>query len=130
MNRIRFQKSLRYAARGLSRIFREEQNFRIQVFVAFFVFILALFAKISGLQMLLLLGTICFVFILECINTVVEAMTDLLKPRISEQVKYIKDIMAGAVLLASIFAVSVGIFLFLPLIKSILEILFESLLIS
>ncbi len=125
MNKVQLKKSLHYAFRGLSRVWKEEQNFRIQLGVALCVMILAFVARLPFSHMLILLATICVVLVLECINTVFETMTDLLKPRISEQVKYIKDIMAGVVLVASFFSVFVGVFVFLPFLRQIIHFLFE-----
>ena len=45
---------------------------------------------------------------------------DLLKPRLSPQVETVKDIMAGAVLLASIGSVIVGAIIFIPYIVPLL----------
>jgi diacylglycerol kinase len=51
---------------------------------------------------------------MEVINSAVERVTDVLKPRISSYVKEIKDIMAAAVMLASFVSVLLGIIIFWP----------------
>ncbi len=51
---------------------------------------------------------------LEITNSAVERITDVLKPRINGYVKEIKDIMAAGVMMASIIAVVIGIFIFWP----------------
>jgi diacylglycerol kinase len=53
-----------------------------------------------------------FVLVLELLNTSIEHLVDLVKPRLNEYVKEVKDVMAGAVLLASVFAVIIGAVIF------------------
>ncbi|OGH66306.1 MAG: hypothetical protein A3B90_01240 [Candidatus Magasanikbacteria bacterium RIFCSPHIGHO2_02_FULL_41_13] len=113
MNIQKLKKSFGYALRGLGLVFKSEQNFRIQVLLGIFALALGLFLQISALRFIFLVTVIVLVLILECINTAVEYVADSIKPRLSEQVKMIKDIMAGAVLLASILSIIIGIWIFL-----------------
>lgn len=114
MNINRLRKSFSYALGGLSYVIKHEQNFRIQLFCAFLVLLCALFFRIRSLEFILLCGAVAMVLILEIINTAIERSLDIVKPRLSEQVKMVKDIMAGAVLIASIFALILAIFIFWP----------------
>lgn len=98
-------------------IFRHEQNFRIEVIFASLVFFLCFYFQVTVLEWLLLLGVSVFVLVLEIVNTAIEYCVDLMKPRLSEHVQVVKDMMAGAVLLASLFAVILGICIFLPYIQ-------------
>ena len=54
------------------------------------------------------------VLIMELINTIMERVVDILKPRVHPYVRLIKDLMAASVLLASILAVIVGLIIFIP----------------
>lgn len=54
------------------------------------------------------------VFITEFINSAVERITDVLKPRINSYVKEIKDIMAAAVFVSVLVAIVVGSIVFAP----------------
>lgn len=110
----RLLKSFTYAAKGLKKVFVEEQNFQIQTAVAFLVIILGFYFQISSARWCILLFTIYVVLLMELINSAVERVTDILKPRIHDYVKEIKDIMAAAVFLASLFAVIIGIIIFWP----------------
>lgn len=114
MNVNRLRKSFSYACGGLSYVFKNEQNFRIQLFCALVVFFCAFFFHISRLEFVFLCGGVALVLILEIINTAIERSLDIVKPRLSEHVKMVKDIMAGAVLIASIFALILAIFIFWP----------------
>ncbi len=110
----RLLKSFSHAFRGLVKIFFEEQNLKIQTTVGLVVLIFALFLQISRLEWVLLVFVISLVILLEIVNSAVERITDVLKPRINSYVKEIKDIMAAGVLLASIAATVVGIIIFWP----------------
>jgi diacylglycerol kinase len=62
----------------------------------------------------LIIISIVLVVLMEIINSAVERISDVLKPRIHEYVKEVKDIMAAAVMLSSLSAVAVGLFVFIP----------------
>jgi undecaprenol kinase len=110
----RLFKSFIYAFKGLKKTFVEEQNFQIQSSIALLVVVLGIFFRISKIEWCIILFTICSVLLMELANSAVERVTDILKPRIHEYVKEIKDIMAAAVFLASFFAVIIGIIIFFP----------------
>jgi diacylglycerol kinase len=110
----RLFKSFAYACRGLFKVLREEQNLQIQAGVAFLVVALSLYFQISRLEWALLIFTITVVILMEIANSAVERVTDVLKPRMDNYVKEIKDIMAAAVMLSSIAAVIVGLIVFWP----------------
>lgn len=109
-----FINSIRYASRGLSYVFRHERNFRIQFFIALLVIGLMIVVQVDRKDMLLLLLIIAAVMILELINTVVEAFVNVVEPKIQSYAQIMKDIMAAAVLLASLFAAVLGILIFWP----------------
>ena len=110
----RIVKSFNYAFRGLVKTFREEQNLKIQTIAGLIIIILAWYFQISRLEWLILILVIGLVILMEIINSAVERITDVLKPRINSYVKEIKDIMAAAVMLASLLAVIVGLIIFWP----------------
>ncbi len=110
----RLVKSFHYALKGLIKTFREEQNLKVQATIGLIVIFLAGYFKVSRLEWCLLIFTIGLVIFAEVVNSAVERVTDVLKPRINGYVKEIKDIMAAAVMLASIVAVLVGSIIFWP----------------
>ena len=109
----RFLKSIQYAVRGL-RTAWGEYNFRVQVVVAACAMGLAAVLRISRMEWLVLILVSILVLVLELLNTIFEQLTDFFSPRFSETARAVKDLMAGAVLVASIGAVAVGAFIFLP----------------
>lgn len=110
----RLLKSYSYALKGLFKTFHEEQNLRIQIFAGLIVLFLGIYFSISRLEWVILTLAVCLVLTAEIINSAVERVTDVLKPRINSYVKEIKDIMAAAVLLSSLAAVIVGLIIFWP----------------
>lgn len=107
-------KSFRYALAGLARAFSEEQNFRIQVAAALVVFLLISVLPVTRLEAAILILVVMAVLVIELMNTIFEAMLDLLKPRLNHYAGLVKDLMAAAVLLSSIGALLVGLIIFLP----------------
>ena len=117
----RLFKSFTYAFRGLIKTFKEEQNLRIQSIVALLVVLSAWFFQVNRLEWCLLILVVGLVIFAEIINSAVERVTDVLKPRINNYVKEIKDIMAAAVMLASLIAVIVGVIIFTPYFVNLLN---------
>lgn len=113
----RFYKSLLYALRGLGYVVHHEPNFRIQLVTAFLVIVAGFAFSISRMEWLVIFLVISSVLVLELLNSAVEILVDLVKPRLHEYVRLVKDIMAAAVLIASIVAVVAGLLIFIPYLK-------------
>ncbi|MFA6391594.1 MAG: diacylglycerol kinase [Patescibacteria group bacterium] len=107
-------KSFRYAIKGIKYVFQNEQNFRVQIIVAAVIFVLMLVFPLQHWERILLSLVIFMVLILELINTAFEKIVDILKPRVHFYVEIVKDIMAAVVLIASIGAIMIGIYIFVP----------------
>lgn len=107
-------KSLSYAQHGLARVLAEEANFRIQMAVAVLVLVAAWYLDLSTVEKSVLMLAIALVLVLELLNSALERVVDILKPRIHHYVEEMKDIAAGAVLVASVAAVVVGVCVFWP----------------
>ena len=111
--------SFRYAFSGIKYTFKNSRNFKIEVLFASFSLILGSILKFDKSDYLILLVTIFSVLILEILNTSIESLVDLMvKKKYSRLAKISKDCSAGAVLLASINSVIIGLCLFIPKIKS------------
>lgn len=110
----------RYAWNGIRWTFLEERNFRIHTIAAMIALITGVIFRIEPAEWAAILLSIGFVIVTEMINTVVELMMDHLSPEKSSAVGLIKDIAAGAVLIAAITAICVGLVVFVPEILSVL----------
>ena len=110
--------SFRYAFNGIKYTFINSKNFKIQVLCAFFILILGSILQLDKSSYLILLVTIFSVLILEILNTSIESLVDqVVKKKFSNLAKIAKDCSAGAVFLASINSVIIGLYLFIPKIK-------------
>lgn len=110
----RLAKSFKHAVHGVAVVFRSEQNFRIQVAAALAAFALALWFRVRYEEWIILLFLTGAVLVLELVNSILERIVDTFKPRIHPVVKDVKDIMAAAVLIASLIALLVGVTIFSP----------------
>ncbi|MFH1183309.1 MAG: diacylglycerol kinase [Candidatus Moraniibacteriota bacterium] len=109
-----FVESFRYAARGLSYAWKSEQNFRSEVFISLLVLVMMLVFPLRPIEQVLVGLLITWVLTLELINTVLERMADIVKPRVHPYIKITKDLMAGAVLISAAGAAVIGIIIFYP----------------
>jgi diacylglycerol kinase len=107
-------KSFGYASQGLSYSFKENQNIKVHLIIAIIVLILGLFIGLTKYEMFSVTLLIVLVIVAEMINTAIEEVVDLLVDQHNQHAKVAKDVSAGMVLLVSIFAGVVGIFIFLP----------------
>jgi len=115
-----FLEALKNSLAGIKHSFKYENNLKIQLVFAVIVIISAIILKFEYIKLSILFITIGFVIFAELINTAIELALDLYTEEYNENVKVIKDISSGAVLVASIVSVFVGISLFLPEIINIL----------
>lgn len=106
-------RSFGFAFKGISLVLKE-RNFKIQLVAAIVVIALGFVYNISGLEWIALVICIGSVLCLEIINTAIEKSIDLLHPEWNEKAGKIKDISAGAVLVASIASVVVAAIIFIP----------------
>jgi len=115
------KKSIGNALRGLTYVFKNEQNFRIQIVAVFFVIVAVFVFPLNKYEVVAIFLLILLILVLELINSTVELFIDVVKPRLHHQVKLIKDIMAGAVFIASLGSVAVGVLIFWSYFIEILE---------
>ena len=107
-------KSFKFAFEGIRTEFKKGRNFRIQILMGFIALILGVIFKINTQEWFDLIIVIASVLILELVNTAIEAIVDMVSPEIQDKAKIAKDVSAGAVLVASIASVCVGLLIFLP----------------
>lgn len=110
----RLYQSFVYAFRGLFKVLREEQNLRLESLIGFLSLLIGWYFEIENWEWSVLILVMSLVILTEVINSAVERITDVLKPRLDNYVKEIKDITAAAVMLASMTAVIIGLIIFLP----------------
>lgn len=109
----RWMRSAYHAVRGLRYAFLAERNFQLELIAAIFVFVLMYLVKVEYIEKLFLVMMVMWVLVLELLNTAVERIMDLLKPRVHPYVRVVKDTMAAAVLVSAVGAATIGMIIFL-----------------
>ena len=115
----RFSRSLVHALDGLKYAITHEKNFRIELGIAFFVVLFIFIFELRSWEAIILLLMIMWVLISELINTVLERVVDILKPRIHPYARLIKDLMAAVVLISAVISVIVGVIIFYPYLQEL-----------
>ncbi|TFB24838.1 diacylglycerol kinase family protein [Filobacillus milosensis] len=104
----------KHAIRGIIVALQTELNMKIHVISMLIVIFTGFMLKVTVVEWLFLIGAIGLVITTELVNTSIENITDQLFKGHHEVAKNIKDISAGAVLVASITAAIIGIVILLP----------------
>jgi undecaprenol kinase len=114
MKHTNFFSALKIAMIGMRGFFAESRNARIQLVIFFLVLVAGFIVELNRFEWLWLLMASTIVMALEAMNTSIELLADVYTLEFNQKIKQVKDIAAGAVLIASIFAVIVGALIFLP----------------
>ncbi|QOR35595.1 diacylglycerol kinase family protein [Clostridium sp. 'deep sea'] len=114
MKNKNFIDSLKNAAKGVKNTGLTEKNFQRQLLIVALLFISVIVLRVTGTELALIILTTGFVLSAELFNTAIEKWVDLIRPEYHTLAGHIKDVAAGAVLLASITAVLVGLIVFIP----------------
>lgn len=102
-------RSFQFAIDGLRYVLRTQKNAWIHAGVSFIVIILGTWLAIPILSWAIIFLTIGMVWAVECFNTAIETIVDLVSPQNHPLAKISKDVGAAAVLISAIMAVLIGI---------------------
>lgn len=111
LNRI---KSVKYAAKGFWILITSEKSIIAQVIIAIIMTIIGFIMDISATEWLFQILAISTVLVAESLNTAIEKMADFIHPEYHTRIGFIKDISAGAAFFAAIFAVIIGLIIYIP----------------
>lgn len=107
-------KSFVYAFAGVHYLIRTQHNFRIHLVSAGGVVVLGFLLDVSATEWCLLLMAIGMVLVSEAVNTAAETLVDFISPSYHESARIVKDVAAGAVLIAAFISLLVGLVIFVP----------------
>lgn len=120
-----FFKSQGHARNGIKLIFKNERNFRTILKVAVVVIIAGFAFQVSYTDWIALCLVISMVIVSETINSAIEALCDTVSLDYKVNIKYAKDVSAGAVLVSALVSVVTGLIIFMPYfiagVKKVLE---------
>jgi diacylglycerol kinase len=110
--------SVKYALSGVRAFFTTERNGRIQGIIALLVIVIGVVFHISKTEWIWVILCIIAVLGLEMANSAIEKLCDLVSAEYNPAIKLVKDISAGAVLLAAVGAAIIGSLIFWPYIQA------------
>ena len=107
-------KSFKYSFAGVIDFFKTEHNAWLHLLATICVIILAVILEVTRTEAIALIIVVAFVWVSEMLNTCIEKAMDLISEEYHPKIKVIKDLAAGAVLIAAIAALLTGILVFVP----------------
>ncbi|MBV4356642.1 diacylglycerol kinase family protein [Pinibacter aurantiacus] len=107
-------KAFSYAFNGIVNFVKYEHNAWLHFIATVAIVAFSFYMKISGAEWIAILLCIGFVWAMELINTAIEKIMDHLHPEMHLNVKLIKDMAAGAVLIAAIISFIIALIIFIP----------------
>ena len=102
-------RSFRFAGQGILDLFRFENNAKVHLLIAGLVVVAGFLLNLSRTEWAIILTQIGLVWAAEAFNTALEKLCDFVSPGLHPQIKAVKDLSSGAVLLLAITAVIVGL---------------------
>jgi diacylglycerol kinase len=118
--------AFRHAFRGWLYVLKTQHNAWIHLLFATAVILVGLWVKLKPLDWAVIVLTIAMVFMAEFINTAIEAVVDLASPVHHPLAKVGKDVGAGAVLVAALAGIVIGLLVIGPPLWTRIVLLFTS----
>ena len=91
---------------------KSERNFQLEVFALIINLFFIVYFKLNSTDVALILLVCFLVLIAETINTAIEKICDFVEPNFNKKIGIIKDISAGAVILATLLSIIVGVLVY------------------
>lgn len=91
---------------------KSERNFQLEVFALIINLFLIVYFKLNSTDVALILVVCFLVLIAETINTAIEKICDFVEPNFNKKIGLIKDIAAGAVILATLLSIITGVLVY------------------
>jgi diacylglycerol kinase len=110
----RLIKSFGYALAGIGYTVKTQMNFKIHLTAILAVLLTGWYFRLDSAEWLWIILAIGLVLVAELLNTAIELLVDLVSPGFNAQAGKVKDIAAGAVLVAAVIAVCIGAVIFIP----------------
>lgn len=105
--------TLRYALRGVT-LMLAERNVRLLAAATLATLAAGAYFRLVPLEWCAVIGALAVIWVAEALNTALERLTDLVSPGFHPLAGKAKDVAAGAVLIAVVAAISIGIVIFGP----------------
>ena len=112
-----------FAWAGVRNLWEKEKNTRIHLFFTAAVIIAGIIFRVSVFEWAVLFLTMAAVWAAEAVNSAVERTVDLVTSERRQLAKEAKDLAAGSVLILAAGSVAVGLFIFLPKLITVVNVL-------
>lgn len=106
--------SIKNAFNGVIWAFKTQPNYKIHFVFSLLSLFGSWFLKISRIEFILIVMLIFIGFVIETVNTGIEATTDAITKQMRDDIKIAKDVSAASMLIYAIGAVIIAGFIFLP----------------
>ncbi|MEO6166904.1 MAG: diacylglycerol kinase family protein [Chitinophagales bacterium] len=120
MNLLKTIRSFGPALLGMKNAFLSENNLRVHLLAAIIAIALGIYFRVHQNDWLWLVAAIGLVVIVEYLNTAIEKLTDIVSPEFDARAGNVKDIAAGAVLMASLIALVIGVIVLWPYVAGVM----------
>lgn len=114
VERASFLMSFVYAWNGIVYAVRTQRNMRVHIAIFVLAVALGVVLRISPVEFAMVFVAATGVFIAEMMNTVAEAVVDLVTKEYHPLARIAKDVAAGVVLMNALLSVAIGLFVFVP----------------
>lgn len=115
-----------YAVRGIIDGFKYENTLKFHLIFGCLVILISIILKVNYIEFCILLLLIGLVIVAEMINTMFEIYARHIFKKNDYYVRMLLDIAAGAVLITSIFAATIGVIILGPKLLNFISYLFGS----
>ena len=107
-------KSFKNAFDGIVWVLRTESNYRVHITLSMIALLLGYLLHISYFEFLVILILIFLGLAIEMLNTAFEEATDAIDKQWREDIKIVKDVAAGAMLIFAVGALLIAGVIFIP----------------
>lgn len=105
-------KGFGYAIKGILVAVKEQLNLKIHLAAVVVVVVAGIYFELDAIEWSVIFLTFGLVIVAEMLNTAMEYMVDFVSPQLHPMAGKIKDVAAGAVLIAAIVAIAVAVTIF------------------
>ncbi len=110
-----------YAIKGAWLLLRHEASIQVQFAIAILVSLSGIYFDITKTEWLFQFGAIGLVMAAEGLNSAIEALADFVHPDFHSKIGHIKDVAAGGVFFAALFAAIIGLIIYIPYFKELFQ---------
>lgn len=106
--------SFKHAFEGLAWVLKTQPNYKIHLSLSLLSILGAWYFQITHIEFIIILTLITMGFVIETINTGIEATTDAIDKKIREDIKIAKDVSSAAMLIFAVGSFSIASMIFIP----------------